>query len=146
MKEGLTKVGFGKIECDIVSGLSREAAPWVLGNRGTRAFISDDQWNKDLKMRGTKAFGEIKIFILGNRGTKRFISGEQRNPIGRASVVVRCGSMGWIMLGWVGQCVQLVHLVVWARRKVQYIMVHVGTGVRPKWPDSTVDSRYLNSW
>ena len=69
---------------DLESKTPIEALPGVLGNRGTKAFISEEQGNKDLKMReqGSKGnFGEqgaqeIRILILG---TKWFISGEQGN-------------------------------------------------------------------
>ena len=54
-----------------------EALPGVLGNRGTRAFISGEQGNKGQILRGTKT-------ILGNREHRKQIfgfwgTGEQAN-------------------------------------------------------------------
>ena len=44
-----------------------EALPWVLGNRGTRAFISGEQENEDLKMRGTRE----QMHFGGNREQRK---------------------------------------------------------------------------
>ena len=69
-----------------------EALPGVLGNRGTRAFVSGEQGNKGQILRGTgeqrQYWGtgiiENKFLFLGNRRTSRFILGEQGNryPLG----------------------------------------------------------------
>ena len=62
-----------------------EALPGVLGNRGTRAFISGEQGNKGQILRGTKTIlgnrehRKSNFQYLGNRGTSQFISGEQGN-------------------------------------------------------------------
>ena len=59
-----------------------EAFPVVLGNRGTRAFISGEEVSKNegnignIGKHGTQG---IQILILGSYGIKRFISGEQGN-------------------------------------------------------------------
>ena len=75
---------------------NREALPGVLGNRGTRACISREQWNKGLILRGT---GEQRQYwgtgnkktncrFLGNRGTSHFISGEQGNGYPAAKALI----------------------------------------------------------
>ena len=62
-----------------------EALPWVLENRGNRAFISGGIGNKGKILRGTKTiFGnrehkKTNFRFLGKRGTSQFISGEQGN-------------------------------------------------------------------
>ena len=57
-----------------------EALPGVLGNRGTRSFISGEQGNKGQILRGT---GEQRQYLgKGNKENKFSIFGEQgNNPI-----------------------------------------------------------------
>ena len=61
----------------LFSAFINEALAGVLGNRGTRAFISGEQGNKGQILRGTKK-------ILGNRAHRKQIfnsggTGEQAN-------------------------------------------------------------------
>ena len=60
-----------------------EALPGVLGNRGIRPFISGEQWNKSLKLKGT---GEQRQFGgTGNIEYQDFDFGEQ----GKISIFFR---------------------------------------------------------
>ena len=64
-----------------------EALPGILGNRGIRSFISGEQGNKSLKLKGTgeqRQFGgtgniENQDFDLGEQGKMLIFSGEQGN-------------------------------------------------------------------
>ena len=64
-----------------------ETLPGVLGNRGIRSFISGEQGNKNLKMKGTgeqrQFWGtgniEHQDFDLGEKGKMPIFSGEQGN-------------------------------------------------------------------
>ena len=86
-----------------------EALPRVLGNRGIRPFISWEQGNKSLKLKGT---GEQRQFWgTGNVENQDFDFGKQGNvdfffrgtkeqvpptPTGRAAKLVRlCQCIGW---------------------------------------------------
>ena len=42
-------------------------SPGVWGNKGTMAFISGEQWNKGLKMKGTE---KMKFWVTGNIGNQ----------------------------------------------------------------------------
>ena len=69
-----------------------EALPGVLGNGGIMPFISEEQGNKSLKLKGTgeqrQVWGTRNIekqdFDFGEQGKISIFSGEQRNryPLG----------------------------------------------------------------
>ena len=74
-----------------------ETLPEVLGNRGIRPFISGEQGNRSLKLKGTgenrQFWGTRNIenqdFDFGEQGKMPIFSGEQGNmyPTGRASPI-----------------------------------------------------------
>ena len=79
--------------------LINEALPGVLGNRGTRAFISGEHGNKGQFLRGTgeqrQYWGtgniENKFSIFGEQGNKPIYfrgTREQVPPPGRASFIL----------------------------------------------------------